>query len=225
MFTEIEKQYKKGLQERRFSAYYWPRAVLIVALALIADFVLGADRWLIYSLTVAALLLFVIIFFVRDIRHGLKELDDSKKRRNTRAKLALYIEYDDRLRIDNLISDLRRHNLNSKDDLKLAINYFERQRPVESKPNLLEWTLSVAVALSSIVLLAYDTDTGIIDSQKFISAFCSTLAIALIVLTPAILAKIISTRIATHRTKVDNFLIEDLAFLYVNFEKFQDRLK
>lgn len=223
MFSEIEKQYKKGLQERRFSAYYWPRAVIIVILALVADFGFGIDRWLVYGITVALLMLFVMIFFIRDIRSSLKELSAKQKTRS-RPSLAMYLEYDDRLRIDNLILDLARHNLRTKTDLELAITYFERQRPVSTKPNLLEWTLSVAVAMSSVILLAYDTETGTIDGQKFVSAFGSTLAVALIVLTPVILAKIISSRIAVHRSKVDNFLIEDLAFLYVNYDKFKDRL-
>lgn len=222
MFSEIEKEYKKGLQERRFFAYYWPRAIIVVVLALMADLGFNFHRWAVYGIMLGVLILFVMLFFIRDYRRGLRELDLSNTSRRHRIKL--YLKADDEIRINNLLSDLARHHIHTKTELELTISYFERNRPVASKPNLLEWTLSIAVTLSSIVLLAYDTDTGVINAQKFISAFGSTMTIALVILTPAIIAKLISNRISSARTKLDSALIEDLAFIYVNFDKYSQRL-
>lgn len=179
MFSEIEKEYKKGLQERRFFAYYWPRAIFIAALALVCDLAFGFNRWLVYGIMVLFLILFIAMFFLRDFRYGLAHVEPEKLRKTARKHhMKVILEADDEIRINNLVADLRRHNLRTKSDLELAINYFERNRPVASKPNLLEWTLSIAVTLSSIVLLAYDTETGVINAQKFISAFGSTMTIA-----------------------------------------------
>lgn len=226
MFSEIEKEYKKGLQERRFFAYYWPRAIIVVALALVGDLTFNFNRWLVYGIMVLLLLLFVVMFFLRDFRRGLKQVEPEKLQQTSRRhRIKIILKAEDEIRINNLIADLRRHNLRTKSDLELAINYFERNRPVASKPNLLEWTLSIAVTLSSIVLLAYDTDTGVIDAKKFVSAFGSTMTIALVVLTPVILAKLISARISAARTKVDSFLTEDLAFIYVNFDQYKKQLE
>ncbi len=226
MFSEIEKEYKKGLQERRFFAYYWPRAIFIAALALVCDLAFRFNRWLVYGIMVLFLILFIAMFFLRDFRYGLAHVEPEKLRKTARKHhMKVILEADDEIRINNLVADLRRHNLRTKSDLELAINYFERNRPVASKPNLLEWTLSIAVTLSSIVLLAYDTETGVINAQKFISAFGSTMTIALVVLTPAIIAKFISARISAARTKVDSFLTEDLAFIYVNYAQYKEQLE
>lgn len=226
LFSEIEKEYKKGLQERRFFAYYWPRAIIVVALALAADLGFGLNRWIVYGIMVLFLLIFVFMFFMRDFRHGLQKVEPEKLRKTSRRhQLKVILKTEDEIRINNLVADLSRHNLHTKSDLELAINYFERNRPVASKPNLLEWTLSIAVALSSIVLLAYDTETGVINVQKLIPVLGSTLTIALFVLTPAIIAKFISARIASARTKVDSFLTEDLAFIYVNYDQFKSQLE
>ncbi len=225
MFNEIEKEYKKGLQQRRFFRYYWPRAIILVIITLALDFGLKVNRWLIYGGMVILLIALVIVFFVRDYRRGVRQVGSEKVRSTARKKrYKLLLKYDDEIRINNLIEDLRKHNLTTRSDIEMAMNYFERNRPVNSKPNLLEWTLSIAVALSSIIILAYDEETGMIDTGKFISTFGSTLVIAQVFLTPAIVAKIISASIAARRTKVDDFLVEDLAFLYVNYEAFRKRL-
>lgn len=226
LFSAIEKEYKKGLQERRFFRFYWPRAIIIVALALALDLGMNFNRWIIYGVMVLVLILLVLLFFFREWRRGISRVEPEKLRQTARRHhIKVFHKADDEIRINNLVDDLRRHNIRTKSDLELAINYFERSRPVASKPNLLEWTLSIAVTLSSIVLLAYDTETGVINAQKFISAFGSTMTIALVVLTPAIIAKFISARISAARTKVDSFLTEDLAFIYVNYDQYKKQLE
>lgn len=226
LFSEIEKEYKKGLQEHRFFAFYWPRATFVAVLALVLDLVLNFNRWLIYSIMVLLLIFFVALFFWREYRRGISRVEPEKLRQTARRHhMKVIFKTDDEIRINNLIEDLRSHNLRTKPDLELAINYFERNRPVASKPNLLEWTLSIAVTLSSVVLLAYDADTGAINIHKFISAFGSTMAIALVILTPFLIAKFIATRISASRTKVDSFLTEDLAFIYVNFDQYKKQLE
>lgn len=226
MFSEIEKKYRKDLQERRFSAFYWPRAIIVVALALLADFTLGLNRWIVYGVMVALLLLFVAFFFIRDWRRSLLRVDPEKLQQTSRRRRAkVVLKSDDEIRINNLLADLKKHNIRTKDDLEITINYFERSRPVISKPSIPEWTLSIAVTLSSIVLLAYDTDTGVINTQRFITTFGSTTTIAIAILTPAIISKLISSRISATRTKADASLTEDLAFIYVNFEQYRSQLE
>ena len=226
LFSEIEKEYKKGLQERRFFRYYWPRAIILIAIALALDFGININRWLVYGVMVVLLIFFIIMFFVRDYQRGVRNVGAEKVRQTSRNKrFKLLMKADDEIRISNLITDLRKHNLRTKADIEITMTYFERNRPVASKPNLLEWTLSIAVALSSIVVLAYDEQTGMIDGSKFLSTFGSTMVIAQVFLMPAILAKIISARIASARTKVDSFLVEDLAFIYVNYEHFRKYLE
>lgn len=58
----------------------------------------------------------------------------------------------------------------------------------------------------------------------FALVFGSTAVVALIILTPVIIAKIISTAMSISRNKIDSSLVEDLAYIYVHFEKYQTRL-
>ena len=44
-------------------------------------------------------------------------------------------------------------------------------------------------------------------------------------ITLLLLAKLISYAIDNSRTKVDTSLVEDLAYIYVNFDRFRERLE
>lgn len=224
MFSDIEKQYKKGLQERRFVAFYWPKAIIIVILAVLIDVLFHLDRWLVYGCTVVILLALVVFFFVRDFRRASQSISEIRQAKGLSAKLGTYIDADDAIRVNNLLADLAQHGLRTKRDLEIALDYFQTRLPASTKPNFLEWALTAVITLSSIIIVTYDDAVGTIDTHKLISALGSTLLVALVFLTPFIIAKIISALISSSRNKVDTALVEDLAYIYVHFDKFSDKL-
>ena len=224
MFSEIEKTYKKGLPQKRFAAYYRPRAILVVIIALMVDFGLGVNRWLVYGVTVAVLVAFVALFFLRDLRRASKKFPKLRQSRGLTNKIAAYIEFDDTLRIDNLIHDLNRHHLKTRDDIEVAIHFFETHHRLEAQTSVLEWVLTAAVAILSLVVVAYDDGTRAIDFEKLFMVLAPTFGVTLLLLTPFLLAKLISHGIDSSRTKVDSSLVEDLAYIYVNFDKYRDKL-
>lgn len=76
MFTEIERAYRKGLRERRFSVYYWPKALVIIVLTVVLVYGLGFQNWVVYTLSAAILLGFAIYFLVNDIHEILGSRPD-----------------------------------------------------------------------------------------------------------------------------------------------------
>ncbi len=223
MFSDIEKEYKKNLTEldHRFKTYYWPWAVAVVALALVADFILKWNRWVIYGTIIAILGVLVIIFFFRDFYHERKKLP---KKVPNYTRREIYIDTDDKLRIDKLVVDLRKYHLTTKDDIRTALDYFERRMPVKDKGGSLEWLVTALIALVSIVILAYDDDLGGVNLQRFAGMFGSAFALSLALLAPIVVGQAISVRVNGSQTELDSRLVEDLAFVYVNYDDFKEKL-
>lgn len=221
MFSEIEKTYHQGLLERRFWTYYWRLAVPAVVIAIIvSEFLHIGIHWL--ALIMGALLLALVVnFFIKDIR----KLLSGQKINGLRAQLRAYHEADTNLRRDNLLADLKAHHLSSRDDIQLAFQYFERQRPVRTRSGVLEWALSVALGLASIVALAYNDEMHVVDLAKLAGIFWPTLKIVLIIVIPIVIIGFTVSRIFFSRARIDSILVEDLAYIYVNYDQFKAKLK
>lgn len=223
MFSDIEREYKKNLTEldHRFKSYYWPWAIAVLALALVADFLLKWNRWLVYGTVIIALAILVALFFFQDYRRERKKLPQ-KTPQYTRREI--YTNTDDKRRIEELVVDLRKYHLTTRDDIKTALEYFERKMPVNDKSSLLEWLATAVIALASIVILAYDDDLGGVNLQRFIGMFGSAFALSLALLAPIVIGKAISLRVNGSQAELDARLVEDLAFIYVNYNDFEKAL-
>ncbi len=224
MFSEIEREYKKGLQQKRFLAYYWPCATVVVVLAIVFALVFSSLRWIVYGCAVILFCALVVVFFILEYHYAGKLFRSVRNSKSFSTKLAAYYAADDKRRIDNLIDDLAQHQIRTKDDLYLTLHYFESRLPRDVKPNLLGWVLTAVITLSSIVIVAYDSSIDTINLHKLFPIFASTLVVTLIILTPVIIAKIISTTMSISRNQIDSSLVEDLAYIYVHFEEYQAKL-
>lgn len=222
MFSEIEKEYQRGLPEKRFIKYYCWRVVPIVLIAFLVIAILGFDSHLVAIVAGVLLLLLALWFIIRDIRTTMGKHANKK---SFSSLLVAYLKNDDNVRLGNLILDLKKHHICTKDDLKLALEYFEKRQPVSTKPSLLEWTLSVVIALAPVIILAYDDATQTIDRTKLLAVLVPTMEVTLSVIMPIIVIKAITAHATKSRAKTDALLMEDLAFLYVNFDQYKDNLK
>lgn len=222
MFNELEREYQKGLSERRFWNYYGIRAAGIVVIATVCTLVFNVNSWIIAVLTALMLFIFVGRFFSIDMQ---RVIGHKKIPRSYLARLQAYAVADQELRIANLLKSLKRNHLIQKDDLRLAIAFFEHNRPVTTKTGLLEWILSIAVTLASVVAIAYDDNLHAIDMTKLLGILLPSVRIALSILVPVLAIGFISNRIFFSKSKIDTILIEDLAFIYVNYDRFAIELK
>lgn len=224
MFDDIEREYKKDLQGKRFVTYYWPRALAVILVAVLLDLVLGKHRWLVYGFAVLLFVVFAAIFFLKEYYHAHRTMESVRQGKSLTTKMTAYFKVDDTKRIEKLVADLRHHNLHTKSDVKLTLDYFQSRLPVNSRPNLSEWIFTTVIALSSIVIITYDNSINTISLHKLFAVFAPSVAVALIILTPFILAKLILAGISRSHNKIDTSLVQDLAYIYVHFEKYEKKL-
>lgn len=225
MFDKIEREYKRGLQEKRFMAYYSPRAAIIVVLAILLSTVIGLHRWLVYACAAIIFVGIVVFFFIKEYSNAHKTIESVRQSKSFSAKFSAYLRVDDSRRIEKLVADLAHHHLHTKADLELTLDYFQSRLPSRTKPNLLEWIFTAVITLSSIVIVTYDSSINTINLHRLVSIVVPTMVVALIILTPFIIAKLISAAISSSRNKVDTSLVQDLAYICVNFDKYRSRLE
>lgn len=225
MFSEIEKEYRKSVQERRYWAYYIKWAVPITVIAIVLSLIFRHLYGLIHLVTVMLLVGLLVIFIVRDIKATDEIARVVRRKKGVVAKLQSYFEVDDAMRVNNLVANLAKHDIRTKENLKLAIEYYESRLPMNTKPNLMDWILTTIVTVASVALVAYDEATSTIDVQKFLNVFISALIVAAICITPILVFKIVRYALSRFRNRVDTILVEDLAEIYVNFERYEERFE
>lgn len=225
MFSEIEKEYRKSVQERRYWAYYIKWAVPITVVAAVLSLVFRHLYGVILFVTTVLLVGILITFIVHDIKATEEMVRAVRRKRGVIAKLQSYFETDDAMRVNNLVTNLAKHDIRTKEDLKLAIEYYESRLPMNTKPNLMDWILTTIVTVASVALVAYDEATSTIDVQKFLNVFISALIVAAICITPILVFKIVRYALSRFRNRVDTILVEDLAEIYVNFEGYGERFE
>lgn len=225
MFDEIEKEYRKGVQERRYLTYYVRRAIPITLIAIVLSLVFRKLYLVIYILTIMVLIGLAVVFFVRDVQAMDETPKAIRRKKDVKARLKNYFEVDNVRRVDGLVGVLRQHGVTTQEDLKIALDYYESQLPVATKPNLVNWILTTLVAVASIAIVTYDEATSTIDVRKFLSIFVSALVVAVMCVTPVLVFKVARYSMTRFRNRVDTILIEDLAYIYINFEKYRGKLK
>lgn len=221
MFSEIEKEYRKDLLDQRFAVYYWPKAALIAVLALIFAMIPNFEYWMAFIAAVAILLGIAVLFFVRELEIARRKYPEVRAQQNLVAMVREYYNIDDRLRMDNLVADLARHNIRNENDLKLTLDYYQSRLPGDSRPNLLEWFLTMIVTVSSVTIVTYDEELGMVDLPKLFEILWATM----IIVAPFLIAKLIAAGISQSRNKIDTILVEDLSYIYVNFANFKKKLE
>ncbi len=222
MFSEIEKDYRKGLQEARFWRFYGWRSLVAIVLAMVVIFVLGVNSWLAAGCLSVILVGLVAWFFWKDTKIVLGK---RVQRKSVVERLVEYFREDDKLRVKNLLVDLKRHGVQTREEIKIALDYYERKQPVQTKTGILEWVLSIAVALVSIVVVAYDEASATVDMEKLFNILKPTLGLIVAIIVPIVVAKMVVNFLAVPRAKLDSILVEDLAIIYMQYDKFEDKLK
>lgn len=219
MFSEIEKRYRKQSQDHRFLMQYWPKAVVVLVVAFVCIYALGINYWLVYGVASVVLVALVVIFVIKDLNEFSKKFPAASKSRGLRAKLQAYYAVEDAKRRKNLVKDLVTANIRTKDDVRITLEYFQSRLPQNTKAGILEWALTIVLSLSPIILVAYDDSIKTINLHRLLPILIATLFVGIVVATLFIIPKLPSVISSRSRSKVDRALVEDLAYIYVNFEE------
>lgn len=219
MFKSIEKKYKNNLRESKFNKYYWTIALTLMIISLIFKIPNNIKAYFIYI----SLFILVIIYFGIDFVKITKNYIINKKI-TFLDKFKIYIKEVENQNINNLISLLKQYNFKTKNDLKMAIDYYNSEKPIRVESNYLGWIVSIALTLSSFIEIAYNPETQAIDITKISVILGSTTGIIIVFLIPIIFFKFFINGVVIPKKRLQSNLSEDLTYIYLNFDKYKNQL-
>lgn len=219
MFKDIEKNYKKNLRETKFNKFYWITSFLLILGSLLLQISDNIKPYFIYTL----LFIFVIGYFIINYIKTMKNVN-IKKKINIIEKLKIYSSEVEKQNINNIILLLKQYNFKTKNDLKLAIDYYNSEKPIKVESDYLGWIVSISLTLSSFIEIAYNTETQAIDTTKISVILGSALGIIIGFLIPIIIFKIIINKSFTSKKTIRSNLSDDLSYIYLNFDKYKNQL-
>jgi len=223
MFTELEKEYNALSKERKFNRYYWTCAMIIVGInTILANYIKNVNS-IVYPIIFLIFLSLIIIYFYMDYKKTTKNIKD-KKSLNLVNRISLYFIENNNSNLNNLISILPKYNFRTKNDIKLAIDYYNGKHPLKIESSFLAWFISAILSLSSFIEIAYDKETNTLDYNK-VSLLLSTATGYIITLTiPILVLKLLINSIFLSKSKIYSELSENLSYIYLNFNKYVNQL-
>ena len=219
MFKDIEKNYKKNLRETKFNKFYWITSFLLILGSSLLQISDNIKPYFIYTL----LFILVIGYFIINYIKTMKNVN-IKKKINIIEKLKIYSNEVEKQNFNNIILLLKQYNFKTKNDLKLAIDYYNSEKPIKVESDYLGWIVSISLTLSSFIEIAYNTETQAIDTTKISVILGSALGIIIGFLIPIIIFKIIINKSFTSKKTIRSNLSDDLSYIYLNFDKYKNQL-
>ena len=169
------------------------------------------------------LFILVIGYFIFEYFYIIKK-SNIKRKTNFLNKFKVYLKAIENQDMDNLISLLKRYNFKTKNDLKMAIDYYNSEKPIKVESNYLGWIVSIALTLSSFIEIAYNTETQAIDTTKISVILGSTAGIIIVFLISIIFLNFFINSVVVSKKRLQSNLSEDLTYIYLNFDKYKNQL-
>ncbi len=219
VFKDIEKKYKKNLNETKFNKFYWVTSFLLILSSLLLKISDNVRPYFIYVL----LFIFVIGYFIVNYIKIMKN-SNIKKKISFLDKLKVYSNEVKKQNFNKIIQLLRQYNFKTKNDLKLAIDYFNSEKTIKVESDYLGWIVSISLTLSSFIEIAYNNETKTIDTTKISIILGSTLGIIIGFLIPIIILNLFINNLFISKKTIRSNLSDDLSYIYLNFNKYKNQL-
>ena len=147
-----------------------------------------------------------------------------KKKISFLDKLKVYSNEVKKQNFNKIIQLLRQYNFKTKNDLKLAIDYFNSEKTIKVESDYLGWIVSISLTLSSFIEIAYNNETKTIDTTKISIILGSTLGIIIGFLIPIIILNLFINNLFISKKTIRSNLSDDLSYIYLNFNKYKNQL-
>lgn len=219
MFKDMEKKYKKGLNENKFNKFYWSTSFFLIFGSFLLKIPDNVKPYFIYVL----LSIFVIGYFIVNYIKIMKN-NNIKNKTNFIEKLNAYSNEIKKQNFNRIILLLKQYNFKTKNDLKLAIDYFNSEKSIKVESDYLGWIISISLTLSSFIEIAYNTETQTIDTTKISVILGSTIGILIEFLITIIILNIVINVLFISKKTIRSNLSDDLSYIYLNFNKYKNQL-
>lgn len=223
MFFEIANEYKKLNKSWKFNKYYWGGALIIFILLNIISRILENSNIAVFYTFYIFFFIYIFIYLCIDFTITIKNLKINYKK-SLLNLLYLYIKENTKSPINDLAKILANHNFKTKADLKLAIDFYNEQRPFKVEADFIAWIISITAVITSLVQIAYDKDSKIINLSKLLAIFQTTMGFVIITIISVFVLKRIINYIFIPKKELYSRLSQDIAYIYLNFEKYRKLL-
>lgn len=222
MYEIIEKEFKKNNPYKKYRMICWIYFFTIYIISLAIHLIFDINSWILCIIMYFVLALSIYTY----VKNELKTFFGKEKfKKNSLKKLLYgYVQNLNMITSDRLVKTLKENNINSKDKIKILINYYNRKEPVNIKTSVAQLITNFFITIASIVVIAYNDVTGIIETNRFINVISFTIFIVVItgVLTLAI--KLIFRSIFFPKEYFNSSLLEELTYIYINYEEYEAKL-
>lgn len=221
MFTSILNEYKKNSHERKLNIFYWSIALILIILSTIVKTFTKLNTIIMCISLFATLIIAMTIYLIKDYKKITKNQLQEKKLKD---KLIIYVKEINKQRINKLIDSLKMYNISNKTNLKLAIDFYNNEKPKKIESDYLGWIVSSALTISSFIKIAYDSQSQTIDLTKLSVIMGSTIGYIIIIIFGIGMIKSIISGIIIPKQKSQSEISEDLTYIYINYNKFKNKL-
>lgn len=222
MFTNILNEYKKNSHERKFNIFYFYLASILSGISILLKKFTNLNNLIIFIPIYIIIFISITVFFIIDYK---KYTKNKNKNKNLKEKLIVYIEEINKQRINKLIDRLKAYNISTKTNLKLAIDFYNNEKPKKLESDYLGWIVSSALTISSFIEIAYDSQSQTIDMTKLSVIMGSTIGYIIIIIFGIGMIKSIISGIIIPKQKSQSEISEDLTYIYINYNKFKNKLE
>lgn len=220
MYKNIEKNYKKKNPENKLYTYYWICSVIATIIVLILSH-FGVNDFILLLLLMVSLIIAVIIYEFRNYKNYNIEIH---KLTDYFTNYKFYIKKEKEVAIDNLVEILNNENINTKREILLFIDYYNKKLPINIKKSIWESIASLAVTIVSIVVIFVDEENKTIDYDKIAIVMESFFGVILVVIFMYLVLKLF---ISVKKSKETFYseLVDKLTIIYINYDKYKSKLK
>lgn len=222
MYEIIEKEFKKDNPYKKYRIAYWINFFALVIITNLLNIIFKINNCFLAFITSLLFLISVFTFIYWKIKKSYNKSEFKKY--GFKKLLKKYIQNLNATITRNLINTLKENNINSKDKIKILIDYYNRKEPINTKSNFTSVIADFFITIASIVVIAYNDVTGIIETNKFINIISFTFLIAAITIILTLTIKLIFRSIFFSKEYHNSSLLEELTYIYMNYEEYETKL-
>lgn len=221
MYKSITKKYKKKRTEHRFDKFYILSTIPLGVVFLILTHFF--DNKLVFCFIMGVVIcLLVIAYYINDVK---KYLTKSELKGRLKNKIALYLNYLDEKDNETLVKLLKEYNIGTPDKIKLIIDYYSYKLPNYTQNTILNWIWGICVGLYPLIMFAYNEKTKTININDLINIIIQIIIIVFPIILLPVIVKIIVDQLNKRKENIYDELVSKLTYIYINFDKYKNKLK
>ena len=220
MYRNIEKNYKKNNPENKLYSYYWKCSIIAMVTAIfISNF--GISNFILLPIIIVSLIIAVVIYECRNYK---KYNIINHKWTDFFTNYKVYIKKEKDASIEILVKILNNENINTKSDILVIVDYYNKKMPINIKKSIWETLISLVVTLASLVVIFVDEENKTIEYDKMAIVMGSVFGIILVVVFMYLMFKLFIS-IKNSNESFYSELVDKLTIIYMNYDKYKPKLK